>query len=214
MKMESREAGAAGPARRGRGRPRGFDRHRALEQALLLFWERGYEGTSIADLTAAMGITPPSLYAAFGSKEQLYDEALALYGADPDSPNAGALAARPTAYAAVEWMLRAMAERFADRRHPAGCMVSTAVLACAPEHTPIAHKLARRRLAALDAVTERIARGVAAGELPPETDARRLARFYCAIIQGMSVQARDGANLAELLEIVETALSAWPAPRS
>jgi AcrR family transcriptional regulator len=196
--------------RRPRGRPRGFDRSEALARALALFWERGYEGTSIADLTAAMGITPPSLYAAFGSKEALYHEALDLYRSQPGGFTPEMLAEEPTAYAAIARYLRESAAFFSDACHPPGCMISTAVLSCAPEHRLVAETVAGLRNAAIDAVAERIASGIAAGELPPNTDPHALANFYGAVIQGMSVQARDGADRATLLEIADRALAAWP----
>jgi AcrR family transcriptional regulator len=198
--------------RRARGRPRGFDRAQALEQALTLFWERGYEGTSIADLTAAMGITPPSLYAAFGSKEALYREALSLYRARPGSITPEELASEPTAYAAIARDLRIAAESFTSGEHPPGCMISTAVLSCAPEHRPVAETVAELRAATIGAMADRIAIGITAGELPPDTDPHALARFYGAVLQGMSVQSRDGADRAALLEIARIALAAWPSP--
>jgi AcrR family transcriptional regulator len=197
--------------RRPRGRPRSFDRAEALARALALFWERGYEGTSIADLTSAMGITPPSLYAAFGSKEALYHEALALYQAQPGGFTPAMLVDEPTAYAAIARYLRESAAFFADARHPPGCMISTAVLSCAPEHREVAETVAGLRTAAVDAMAERIASGIVAGELPPDTDPLALAQFYGAVIQGMSIQAHDGADQATLLAIGETALAAWPA---
>ncbi|HEV7369680.1 TetR/AcrR family transcriptional regulator [Arenibaculum sp.] len=201
-----------GHSRRARGRPPGFDRAAALERALALFWERGYEGTSVAELVEAMGITPPSLYGAFGSKEGLYREALALYGEGPGRFGPRALAEEPTARAAVARLLREAAEVFTDRSRPGGCMISTAVLSCAPEHRAVAEAVAGMRAAATDALAERIGRGIAAGELPEGTDARALARFYGAVIQGMSVQARDGADHDALAAIARTALAAWPSP--
>jgi AcrR family transcriptional regulator len=197
--------------RRPRGRPRSFDRAKVLASALALFWERGYEGTSIADLTAAMGITPPSLYAAFGSKEALYNEALALYQAQPGGFTPEMLGEEPTAYAAIARYVRESAVFFADTRHPPGCMISTAVLSCDPEHQSVAETVAGLRTAAIEQMAARIAGGIVAGELPSDTDPLALARFYGAIIQGMSVQARDGADQAALLEIARTALAAWPA---
>jgi AcrR family transcriptional regulator len=200
--------------RRPRGRPRSFDRAEARARALALFWERGYEGTSIADLTAAMGITPPSLYAAFGSKEALYHEALDLYRSQPGGFTPEMMAEEPTAYAAIARYLRESATFFADARHPPGCMISTAVLSCAPEHRDVAETVAGLRSASIDAMAERIAAGIVAGELPADTDPHALACFYGAIVQGMSVQARDGADRATLLEIANRALAAWPSQPS
>ncbi|AWK88415.1 TetR/AcrR family transcriptional regulator [Azospirillum thermophilum] len=195
-----------------RGRRLGFDRDAALERALRLFWERGYEGTSVADLVAAMGITPPSLYTAFGSKEALYRETLALYRAGPGRFAFRALEEEPTARAAVARILREAAAAYCDRSLPGGCMIAGAVLACAPEHGPVARSVAEMRSGAVAAIAGRIARGIAAGELPAGTDATALARFYGAVIQGMSVQARDGAGPDALAAIAEQAMAAWPPP--
>lgn len=182
-----------------------------------LFWERGYEGTSIADLTEAMGIAPPSLYTAFGSKEQLYREALDLYRAEQGRFMAVALAEEPTARRAIARLLREAAEIYVGGGggggtggNPGGCMISTGVLSCAPEHRPVAEAVAALRTGAVAALAQRLEQGKAAGELPPDADVAGLAHFYGAVIQGMSVQARDGAPRTVLAAIAETALAAWP----
>ncbi|WP_224245981.1 TetR/AcrR family transcriptional regulator [Hyalangium gracile] len=193
---------------RPRGRPRGFDRDAALEQALQLFWRRGYEGTSIADLTEELGITAPSLYSAFTSKAELYREALARYRAQEGALAARTLAEEPTFQAAVSRMLRESAHEFTRPGRPGGCMVSTAVLGCASENEEVARHVASLRGDTLRVLRERVEQAISEGELPADTDAEALARFIGAVVQGMSVQARDGADEAALLAIVETALKA------
>ncbi|WP_221105418.1 TetR/AcrR family transcriptional regulator [Rhizobium lentis] len=191
------------PARR-RGRPPAFDREAVLAAARETFWAHGYEGASIADLTAAMGITPQSLYAAFNSKADLYREALQQYrtlGANTFS----ALAEPIDTLSAFERVLRGSAAIFSAPGHPKGCMISTAVLNCASENDAIADHVAALRRQSLDAFAARIERGIREGDIRPETNARALARFLGAIVQGMSVQARDGASLEELLDIAALA---------
>lgn len=202
------------PPRRNRGRPRGFDRDRALAYAMTLFHQRGYEGTSIADLVEAMGITPPSLYAAFGSKAHLYREVLDAYRAGPGAYAARALAEEPSAKAAIARLLREAARTFTADRDAFGCLISTAVLGCAPENDPVAEMAAAMRAEALEALAARLDRAVNDGEMPKDVDTRALTHFFGAIIQGMSVQARDGASEADLLALAETALAAWPQARS
>ncbi|WP_342238971.1 TetR/AcrR family transcriptional regulator [Inquilinus sp. OTU3971] len=194
---------------RSRGRPRGFDRDAALDRALPVFWRQGYEGASVADLTAAMGITTPSLYGAFGSKERLYREALDRYRADPQRAAPWAMAA-PTAREAVRLILEGSARDFSDPAHPPGCMISTAVLTCAPENRPAAAMVTSMRGNTVARLRTRFARALEEGELPPGTDPDELARFYGAIIQGLSVQALDGAGRDDLMKIVRRAMAAWP----
>lgn len=195
-----------------RGRPRTFDRDAMLRKALGLFWEHGYEGVSIARLVEAMGIAPPSLYAAFGSKEALYREALELYVTGPGAFIAGALAEAPTAKAAIERILREAVLRFTAKSSPRGCAVATGELDCAPENREIAHCVAVLRAASLEATTRRLRQARNEGELPAGVDVNALARFYGAVIQGMSAQAKDGASAAELSGIADAALRAWPGP--
>ncbi|MCY1078158.1 TetR/AcrR family transcriptional regulator [Archangium lansingense] len=197
------------PERRPRGRPRGFDSTKALDQALEVFWRQGYEGASIADLTEAMGITAPSLYAAFGSKAELYRQVLERYQARQGASTPRVLTEEPTARGAVEKILREAARDFSSRKHPPGCMISTAVLTCAEENQPVAEHVAALRAGTLKALRARIEQGIAEGELSAGTDAAALARYFGAIIQGMSVQALDGASEAELLAIGELAMLAW-----
>lgn len=198
------------PSARPRGRPRLLDRQKALEAALQLFWRHGYEGTSIADLTAAMGATPPSLYAVFGSKERLYREAMDLYGATYGGFPARARAEEPTARRAVERTLREAIDVYAAGPHPRGCMLATGAVTCAPEHQGVARDLTRRRRAAVADLKARLDRAVTEGELEAATDTAGLAAFYAAVVQGLSIQARDGVGRKVLESIADAALRVWP----
>ena len=193
-------------APRPRGRPRAFDRDEVLVKAAETFWRSGYEGASIADLTAAMGITPQSLYAAFTSKADLYCEALAWYLTHIGASTARALEEADVT-AALARVLLESAREFTRPGRPHGCMVSTAVLTCAAENAPVARHVSGLRNEMLDALKARVERGIAEGQLRPATDAEALARFVGATIQGMSVQAHDGASKAALLAIADFAIS-------
>jgi TetR/AcrR family transcriptional regulator, copper-responsive repressor len=193
-----------------RGRPLSFDRDAALENAMHVFWERGYEAASISDLTAAMGITPPSLYTAFGDKERLFLEAIERYGKGPGGYAARALAEEPTARRAIERLMLEAAEELSNPCHPAGCMMVMATTNCSVAAEHVQNALAKRRLLGVGLMQQRIQRGIDECELPPETDAGALANFYATVYQGMSMQAKDGAPKASLLRSVEMAMRSWP----
>ena len=197
------------PARK-RGRPRVLDRDAGLDVAARLFWERGYEGTSIADLTQAMGVTPPSLYATFGSKQELYRQALDRAIARENNRRSDAMQSEMSAYEALAFYLNDVAEGISDPEKPRGCIVSTAVLQHAEENEAVAKETAARREASIQCVKARFDRAVTEGELAAGTDTDSLARFYGAVVQGMSAQACDGACTVGLKRLVEIALSAWP----
>ncbi|AQS71944.1 TetR/AcrR family transcriptional regulator [Streptomyces pactum] len=203
-------APARGGAARTRGRPRSFDRATALEKALMAFWERGYEATSVSDLTRVMDIGAPSLYAAFGDKRSLFEEVVQVYGERYGSFGSRALAEEPTARAGVERMLREAAVEYTAPGRPHGCLVIHAAANCSTAE--VEESLRERRNANIAAIEERIGADVSAGVLPPDTDAAALARYAGAVIQGMSQQARDGAGRAELAALAEIALAVWPRP--
>ncbi|WP_442581762.1 TetR/AcrR family transcriptional regulator [Mesorhizobium sp. ASY16-5R] len=193
-----------------RGRPRTLDRNVGLGVAARLFWEHGYEGTSIADLTAAMGVTPPSLYATFGSKEELYNQALDHAVERESKARTDALHSDMSAYEALSFYLHDVVTGISRPDDPRGCIVSTAVVQCAAENETVAKSVAARRESAIKALRDRFDRAVNEGELAAGTDTDSLARFYGAFVQGMSVQACDGACTERLRRLVDIALSAWP----
>ncbi|MGW7635646.1 TetR/AcrR family transcriptional regulator [Streptomyces decoyicus] len=193
-----------------RGRPRSFDRETALEQAVRSFWERGYEATSISDLTRAMGIGAPSLYAAFGDKRALFDEVVAEYGRHYGGFLSRAVAEEPTARRGVERGLREAAVEYTLPGRPRGCLVISAALNISPASSEVAASLREKRLSNVREIADAIRADIASGELPPDTDAGALAAFVGAVIQGMSQGARDGAERTELESIAELALKAWP----
>lgn len=198
---------------RKRGRPRLLDRNVGLDVAARLFWKRGYEGTSIADLTQAMGVPPPSLYATFGSKEDLYRQALDHISERESKQGLEALQGKMPAYDAIAFYLHDAAARFTEPGRPRGCIVSNAVLQHSEESESVARTVAARRDRAIQAIKARFDRAVAEGELATETDTEALARFYGAVVQGMSAQACDRASRATLKRLADIALSAWPGPR-
>lgn len=186
---------------RPRGRPRAFDRDEALGLARRTFWQLGYEGASIADLTAAMGITPQSLYAAFQSKADLYKEALSQYRRTDGAYVWRAIAEEPTAAGAFRRVLTEAARQYARRDLPPGCMMSTGITSCAEENRAIAEHVAMMRREALARFQARIEKGIEEGDVPAGIDTLNVARFLQTTIQGMSIQARDGASEADLLAV-------------
>jgi len=192
------------------GRPRAFDRDVALEAAMLLFWRRGFLATSMPDLCDAMGIRSPSLYAAFGSKEALYLEAVECYGRTVAPGIWDRLRDDDSCRACVQNLLLAAAESLPEcGTIPAGCMVT---LAGAAEESPgaILATVRKLRLECLEMLRSRLNEAVSDGELMASTNVDRLGRFYLAVFQGMAMQARDGATSSELMDIVEAAMTAWP----
>ncbi|AKF85551.1 hypothetical protein MFUL124B02_13485 [Myxococcus fulvus 124B02] len=209
--MTTRKAHKKSPAPL--GRPRSFDRDEALEAAMRVFWARGYEGTSIQDLVEAMGVNKPSLYAIFGCKEALFREAVELFDKTEGQPVSRGLEEAPTARAAVEDMLRANARSYTASDKPRGCMIVLSSLLGAPENEPVRAFLAKNRRSGERALERRLQRGVEKGELPAGTPVEKLAAFYTAVLEGLSIQARDGASVAKLNAIIDTAMLAWPSGR-
>jgi AcrR family transcriptional regulator len=197
-----------------RGRPRTFDRAAALTAATRLFWERGYEATSVGELTEAMGIRPGSLYAAFGDKKSLFKEVVDNYGRSPVGAFVGvALEEEPTAFAAFARILREAAVIYPDPAHPAGCLTISAATNVTAQDADMEAFLRDLRNDNLAVFEARLRAAQRAGELPEAASPRALAAYFGAVIQGMSHRARDGATAAELTETAELALTAWPAGR-
>ena len=192
-----------------RGRPRSFDREVALRRAMELFWAKGYDGTSLSALTAAMGINSPSLYAAFGSKEALFREAVRLYGESEGGRIWASLKKAPTAREGIERMLRASAEDFTRARKPHGCLIALGALHADEGNEAVCRELQHQRAQNVELLRRRLKRGVAEGELPSELDIQAIAAFYATVQHGMSIQARDGASRKVLLAVADCAMAAW-----
>ena len=191
-----------------RGRPREFDTDEALAQALRVFWQKGYEGTSLSDLTEAMGITRPSLYAAFGNKEALFSQALDLYEKDKLAYIGEAVAA-PTARAVAETLLHGSVD-VATGGECRGRMGVIASVACQSVESSIRDDVNARAEAAKQLIVDRMQRAIDAGEFSVPTDATAITRYLLALMQGISVQAQSGASRAELMQVTDSALLSWP----
>lgn len=189
-----------------RGRPRAFDRKAALDAATKLFWKKGFSATSIADLTEAMGIGSPSLYAAFGSKEQLYAEALDHYRSENEATAWGRFLAADTARDAVQSFLMDSAAGLSQAI--AGCMVTLSTVGC-EGNAQLGELVLAARNTAFERLEARMRRGVGDGDIPATVDVHALARFVQSVQNGMSVLARDGVTRAELESIAEIAMMGW-----
>ncbi|RKN05328.1 TetR/AcrR family transcriptional regulator [Streptomyces radicis] len=190
------------------GRPREFDIDEALERAMRVFWERGYEGASLTDLTGAMGITKPSMYAAFGNKEQLFRKALERYKEGPASYATRALA-EPTARGVIEALLRGAVRTTTLSGRPSGCMTVQGALAASDGGRPAHDVLVAWRNDAGLRLEERFRRAVDEGDLPRDADPVRLARYIMAVAFGIAVQAAGGLGHDELQDIVDMTLHSW-----
>lgn len=192
-----------------RGRPPSFDRSAALAAATRLFWENGYEATSISDLTREMGIRPGSLYAAFGDKRSLFNEVVDAYGRSPAGAFVWAAMARePTAHDAFRRLLLDAAAMYTDPETPAGNLLCSAAAA----DVDVATYMRDLRNASVETFEQRLTTARKDGELPADADPRKLASYFTAVMHGMSQRARDGATAAELTDTAELAMGAWPAP--
>jgi AcrR family transcriptional regulator len=193
-----------------RGRPRTFDRDAALRRALEVFWEHGYEGASVTDLQEAMGgITATSLYAAFHSKEELFREAVELYCRTEGQAPLRALLEGPTARASIEGLLRAAVTSFCRPGGARGCLLVSGAVNCASENLAIQEHLRELRARRPAYMRERLERGVKEGDVPAGTDLTVIANFYTAVLDGLSVQARDGATRESLEATVDCAMTTW-----
>src|SRR6202030_2586218 len=195
--------------KRALGRPRAFDADKALDRALEVFWRKGYEGTAMSDLTKAMRINRPSIYAAFGNKEELFRKVLDRYAEGPASYVQRALA-EPTAKRAVEGLLLAAAEIPTDGRGPRGCLLVQGALSCGDAAESVRRELNSRRADGEAGLRKRLKRARAEGDLPRSADPAALARYVVTVAHGMSVEAAGGASQRELLQVVKTAMRAWP----
>jgi AcrR family transcriptional regulator len=194
-----------------RGRPAGFDRAEALQRAMELFWARGYEGATLEDLQAAMGgISPPSFYHAFGSKEALFKEVADLYIARECMPPVRAMEEARTAREGIEAMLGRAVESFTQPGKPQGCLLLHGATKCAPANQGPQAYLQTVRQNAPEGIGRRLRQAVAEGDVSPDANLHGIASFYATVAQGLAVRAADGASRAELMAAVVGAMAAWP----
>ena len=192
------------------GRPLGFDRGSALREAMLLFWRHGYEATSVTDLTAAMGITPPSLYTAFGDKKQLFLEAVQLYTSGAVTSES-IIDEAPTARDAAFGLLQASAIGFTGESTPTGCLLASSAISCSSAAEDVRRALAEIRIKIEKRLRNKIVHDRSLAKGKGTINAEALAGHIMAVIQGMSTLARDGATRQKLLSVASVAMEVWPA---
>lgn len=195
-----------------RGRPRNFDPDTALDRALEVFWQHGFQAASLADLTSAMGLSKPSLYAAFGDKESLYLKVLERYVALQLEQHTAIFDTEPDARQALEKFLRTMAALLADPTPPCGCLIVNGMADCGLASTPPAIEQALRKAVqgSEDRLHRQFVRAQRDGQLAPQINAGDLAAFFTSLLAGLAVLAKSGAKRAKLDAVISAAMSAWP----
>lgn len=192
-----------------RGRPRVFDVDEALEKALNIFWAKGYEGASLADFTDAMRINKPSLYAAFGNKEELFRKSLSKYVSDYASFVKESMG-EPTAFEVAQGFLLKAADFLTANSHPKGCMIVQAAISIGDSSSSVKDLLIQQRINYEKLLTTRFEKAVKDGDLPEDANPKLLAKYLATLHQGMSIQATNGATKDQLIEVAEFALEKWP----
>lgn len=192
-----------------RGRPKCFDEQQALEKAMLLFWEHGYEATSISDLTHALALTAPSLYSSFGDKTGLFYKCIDYYLAHEACPIEAIFLEAKTTKVAFELFLYDNVQRLAQPDKPSGCMLVVATMNCSDNAQAIQHNILEKRLKTKQKMLQRLQQGVIDGDLAATAPLAEMADFYSTVLQGLTIQARDGATVAQLHKVVEHAMRTW-----
>jgi len=197
------------PLKKKRGRPKCFDEQQALEKAMLLFWEHGYEATSMSDLTRALQLTAPSLYSSFGDKAGLFYRCIDYYLAHEACPIEAIFLEAKTAKVAFELYLYENVQRLAQPNKPTGCMLVVATMNCSDNAQAVQHNMLDKRLQTKQKLLQRLEQGIAEGDLAANAPLQEMADFYSTVIQGLTLQARDGASLEQLRKVVEHAMRSW-----
>jgi AcrR family transcriptional regulator len=204
-----RSINGADSPKRDRGRPREFDRGQALEKAMRLFWSRGYDAISMADLRAELGITQASLYAAFGSKEQLFQEAVELYRQTAGFSTTAALATGADAREAIRRMLQAAVDAFSAPDAPGGCLLILGATNCPAESKTVQDHLLSIRRQISQSILDRLKLGQRDGDVPTTAPVTALTAYFSTVLHGLALQSRDGASRKTLTQVVQIAMAAW-----
>ena len=194
---------------KGRGRPKCFNEQEALEKAMLLFWQYGYEATSISDLTQALGITAPSLYSSFGGKAALFEKCLDYYLENEACSMDQIFIQAKSTKIAIELYLFENLKRLIQNHKPVGCMLVVATMNCSTENSAIQQQLLERRQHTKSKIHDRLVLGQQLGDIPDHADVQAMTDYYTTLIQGMTIQARDGAELGQLENVVKMAMKSW-----
>lgn len=195
--------------KRGRGRPKCFDEQEALQKSMLLFWKYGYEATSMSDLTKALNLTAPSIYSAFGDKSQLFHASLEYYLAHEACSLETIFQQAQTAKIAIEIYLHENLKKLVQQNKPTGCMLVTATMNCSQEHAPIQQDLLLKRQQVKDRILQRLQQGIDDGDLNPNANIQAMTDYYSTVIQGLTMQARDGVGIEQLERVVTLAIKTW-----
>ena len=195
--------------KRKRGRPKCFNEQETLQKAMLLFWEFGYEATSMSDLTQRLNLSAPSLYSAFGDKSQFFQRCLAYYLEHEACPIDLIFKQAKTAKVAIELYLYETLKRLLQLNKPTGCMLVTATINCSQEHAPLQQDLLEKRQMTKETILRRLQQGVREGDLSAKVDVYALTDYYTTLIQGLTMQARDGLNHQQLSQVIRLALKTW-----